>query len=285
MIFLNPGPFLLEAVESVRAQTVDDWELLLVDDGSTDGSSEIARKLCAGDPARLRYLTHAGGGNRGMSASRNLGLAAARGRFLALLDADDVYLPRKLEHQLNVLERHPDANMVYGPMSLWFSWSGRAEDQILDRVRALKVPVEQVLPPPTLLRPYLRSTAPMPATCSVLMRRELVERVGGFEEQFRGMFEDQAFFAKVALHAHVVATDQPGDRYRQHRASASAQSLASGQWARGRPNPARGRFLVWLQGYLAEQGMTSRRLSWLVRRELLPYRHPRLARALGMSTP
>src|SRR5262249_32940458 len=69
-IFLNAAAFLREAVASVLAQTWDDWELLLVDDGSTDGSGAIARALAGEHAGRIRYLTHPGGVNRGMSASR-----------------------------------------------------------------------------------------------------------------------------------------------------------------------------------------------------------------------
>jgi len=92
-IFLDAERFLNEAIESLRAQTYERWELLLVDDGSRDGSSEIAREHAARDPHRIRVLEHAGHANLGMSASRNLGIAHARGDLVALLDADDVYLP------------------------------------------------------------------------------------------------------------------------------------------------------------------------------------------------
>ena len=79
-IFYNaPVGFFEEAIASVRAQTEPGWELLLVDDGSTDESAVVARRAAAADPERVRVLTHEGGVNRGMSASRNLGIAAARG--------------------------------------------------------------------------------------------------------------------------------------------------------------------------------------------------------------
>jgi GT2 family glycosyltransferase len=273
-IFLDPGPYLLEAVASVRAQTVPDWELLLVDDGSTDGSSDVARALAAEDPGRIRRLTHPDGGNHGMSASRNLGVRHARGRFVAFLDADDVYLPDKLRTGLDLLERHPGAELAYGPMSLWFSWSGRPEDRSLDRVRATRAPLDRVIEPPALFVSYVRGLAPTPATCSVLLRRELFDRVGGFEETFRGMFEDQAFFCKVALHARCVVTDRPGDLYRQHPGSETARSLRSGHWHRSRPNPARRAFLEWLADYAVRHGMSDGGAAAALRHELWPYRHP-----------
>src|SRR5262249_39242789 len=99
VIFLNEARFLPEAVDSVFAQTHECWELLLVDDGSMDASSSIARRIAELHPGRVRYLEHDGHVNRGRSSSRNLGIHHARGQFVAFLDADDVWFPRKLERQ------------------------------------------------------------------------------------------------------------------------------------------------------------------------------------------
>src|SRR5690349_14304343 len=93
MIFLDAAPYLDEAVASVFAQTYGRWELLLVDDGSIDGSSVIASGYAEQHPDKVRYLEHPNHENRGMSASRNLGIMQAHGEFVAFLDADDVYLP------------------------------------------------------------------------------------------------------------------------------------------------------------------------------------------------
>src|SRR5437763_12027213 len=117
-----------ESLDSVLAQTYADWELLLVDDGSTDESSAIALEYVRRLPDRVRYLEHPGRENRGISASRNLGVRHARGEFVAELDADDVWLPEKLERLVPVLESHPQIGMVYGNTLFWHSWSGEAGD-------------------------------------------------------------------------------------------------------------------------------------------------------------
>src|SRR3954470_15736661 len=103
VIFKDEERFLAEAVDSVFRQTFDGWELLLVDDGSTDASGEIAREQLARRPGHVRYLRHPGGANLGTGASRNMGAARARGRFLAFLDADDVWLPAKLAEQVALM--------------------------------------------------------------------------------------------------------------------------------------------------------------------------------------
>jgi teichuronic acid biosynthesis glycosyltransferase TuaG len=98
----NAAATLAAAVASARAQTLADWEMLIVDDGSTDGSRALAEDLAARDP-RLRVLGHAE--RRGAAAARNAAIRAARGRFLGFLDADDLWHPQKLAVQVGYMER------------------------------------------------------------------------------------------------------------------------------------------------------------------------------------
>ena len=129
VIFLDAKRFFEEAIESIIGQDYADWELLLVDDGSADGTADIARRYAEVDPLRIRYLTHPGRENRGMSASRNLGIREARGEYVAFLDADDAWLPGKLAQQVAILDSYPNAAMVYGPTLRWYSWNGEAPDE------------------------------------------------------------------------------------------------------------------------------------------------------------
>jgi teichuronic acid biosynthesis glycosyltransferase TuaG len=98
----NARATLGEAAESVLAQTMPDLELLLIDDGSTDGSRDLAEVYAAQDP-RARVLGD--GVNRGPAAARNAGIRTARGRWIAFLDADDLWRPEKLEVQIGYMER------------------------------------------------------------------------------------------------------------------------------------------------------------------------------------
>src|SRR5678815_1955714 len=139
-IFLNAEQFIQEAIESVFAQTYDNWELLLVDDGSSDASTAVARRYAEQYPERVCYLEHPGRQNRGASASRNLGIRHAEGEYIALLDVDDVWLPHKLEQQVAIMESQPEAAMVYGLSEYWYSWTGWPEDQGRDFVYDLGVP-------------------------------------------------------------------------------------------------------------------------------------------------
>jgi glycosyltransferase involved in cell wall biosynthesis len=265
-IFLNAERFLEEAIRSVFAQTHDRWELLLVDDGSSDGSTAIARGWAEREPERVRYLEHPGHQNQGMSASRNAGLRQAQGKYLALLDADDVWLPEKLTRQVAILEAHPEVALLYGAPLYWFGWTGQSEDGARDYVIDLKLPSDQVYQPPALLVPFLRRQAPTPCPSDVLVRRSAAERVGGFEAHFTGVnmvYEDQGFFSKLLLDAPAFASSETWDRYRQHPESCYAVSKSSG----GRER-ARRYFLRWFQDYLRRKGVTSGPVWDTVRSEL-----------------
>src|SRR5262245_30409625 len=112
MIFFNAERFIGEAIDSILAQTYSSWELMLVDDGSADGSTEIAKSYARRYPAKIVYLEHEQHRNQGMSASRNLGIHYCTGKHIAFLDSDDVWLPHKLERQVAIIESQPETAMV-----------------------------------------------------------------------------------------------------------------------------------------------------------------------------
>jgi glycosyltransferase involved in cell wall biosynthesis len=258
MIFFDAEPFLEEAIESVLAQTFQAWELLLVDDGSTDGSARIARQYAEKYPTRLRYVQHHDGQNHGMSAARNLGLQHAVGEYVAFLDADDVWLPQKLERQVAILDEREDAMMVFGPTEWWYSWTGdptRKRDFIND----LGFRPDELIQPPSVLRKFLVKEDVAPCTCSVLVRRQAVDAVGGFEDAFRGMYEDQAFFAKVCVRFPVFASRECLARYRRHRRSSC--SIAARRTERA---ASRLRFLAWLNEHLRTGGIQDEGLQHII---------------------
>jgi len=272
MIFLDAERFIEEAIGSVLAQTYPRWELLLVDDGTTDRSVRIARAYAARWPDRIRYLQHDGGRNRGMSASRNLGLRETRGRYVAFLDADDLYLPGKLERQVAILEANPGAAMVFGPSLMWYSWTDAHPRRYRDVLRPLGVEPDTIVPPPRLLPRFLRRDAYTPGTCSVVVRRDAALAVGGFEEEFRGMYEDQAFFYKLCYVAPVYVDGVCGDLYRQTPDSHSGRMRSIGHFRVFGPSAAHRRFLNWLDVYLRAQGCSDSEVWSALRSELRPYR-------------
>lgn len=267
----NAERFLAETIESVIAQTWPEWELLLADDGSTDRSPEIARSY-EKKTGRIRCLEHPGRANRGESATRNLGLRAGKGDLFAFLDADDVWLPEKLERQVPLLLARPGAGWLYGNTEYWFE-DGRSF------FPTLGLPPGALVEPPHLLTRFLRREAAVPCTCGLLVRREAVERSGGFDESFRSMYADQVFYARLALTSTVLVDHGSWERYRQHPGSACAVSKKEGT-----AREARRIYLTWLERTLDERGVSDPDLRKALRRELRACRHPRLDRALRWIT-
>jgi glycosyltransferase involved in cell wall biosynthesis/SAM-dependent methyltransferase len=270
--FWNARPFIGEAIASVLAQTFQGWELLLIDDGSNDGSTEIGKQYVDRFPERIRYLEHERHENRGVAASRNLGVRHARGQYIAFLDADDVWLPSKLARQTAILRSEPDAAMVCGPSQFWFSWTGRPEDSSRDYVKDLRiVPAGLVKPPMLLISSLTRGTfVANPST--IVIRREVLQRVGGFEESFIGAvqtFEDDAFLAKVQLRHSVFVATECWSRYRRH-----GNSLLSIMTDTGKTQAARLFYLTWLENYLSQERVDAPEIWEALRGALWPYRHP-----------
>ena len=245
MNFLDEERFLGEAVESVRArQTWTDWELLLVDDGSTDGSTALARSFAEAEPTRVRYIDHPGHQNRGPGASRNLGVAHARGEWIALLDGDDVWLPDKLRCQLELTRQFPTADFVYGAGCLWSSWDPDTDDP--DLVLASGFDEPTLFEPPDIFTEWY-SKQRIPYTGAVLFRPETHATVGGFEEGFRGLQEDNVFYLKIALHARILAHPDVTMRYRQH-----PDGTCMVEQRTGTVDASNARFRRWADAYLEE---------------------------------
>ncbi|MEP7130450.1 MAG: glycosyltransferase family A protein [Sphingomicrobium sp.] len=270
-IFYNAADFLGEAIESVLAQDDPNFELLLVDDGSTDPGSAIARAYAEREPGRICYLRHPAGENRGMSASRNLGMAEAQGGLIAFIDADDRWRPHKLSEQTAVFDRFPEVDACCGAVNYWRRWAG-GEDQLVPTGHDRGRPID---PPEAILALYPLGKAAAPCPSDLMVRRSAALALGGFEESFTGalqMYEDQAFLAKLYLERTVYFDDRCWLDYRRHDASCVATVSREGSY-----DEVRHHFLDWLAAYLAQNPhLQQPAVMSALNRALLPYRHPHL---------
>ncbi|MGH7230264.1 MAG: glycosyltransferase family 2 protein [Nitrospiraceae bacterium] len=248
IIFFNEERFLEEAIESVFHQTYDQWELLLIDDGSTDGSSKIARRYAEAFPAKVRYVEHEGHQNRGMSASRNLGIQHARGDYVALLDADDAWVSSKTEEQVAILESHPEAAMVYGPLLWWYSWREDTGGQERDLQQQLGLEPDQVIYPPALVSLFVANEGKTPS--GILIRRRAAADIGGFEDRFHGLYEDQVFHVKLGLKAPVYVASRAWYKWRKHPDSCCTVLVGTQAYSQ-----ARLAFLQWAETYCRHQSV------------------------------
>ncbi|TAK50764.1 MAG: glycosyltransferase [Gammaproteobacteria bacterium] len=262
MIYRDAARFIDEAIASVQAQSLPDWELLLVDDGSSDRGPEIASAWHAREGGRIRLLQHPGGAWRGTAASRNLGLRSARGSYLAFLDADDVYEPERLARHVACLEADPALGVVLGRELYWHSWhAGSPPDWISGP--ALQ-PGRRYTPPDALLATLLTRGAAIPAPCSITFRREEWLAQDPIPERFHGHYEDQVLICRLLLRYPALVIEDCLARYRQHPASLTEGNAPLERVAGSAANRARAEFLDWLRGELAGVGCLSPELvTWL----------------------
>ena len=227
-----------ETLFSVARQSFDNFEILIVDDGSTDGSRLLAEELASRSKGRIKVLEHKGRANRGLALSRNLGIEHARGEFLVFLDSDDAIHPEKLAHDVAILDAHPEVASVVGK-ALWW-WDGSDEqDAHLDVVFE---PQDCVVDPPT----YFSETYELQtfeATCvhSWMVRKTAFAQIEPFDPDMM-TYEDQKFFAELSLRFPLYVASACLCEYRRKETSLWATALASGT-----DQIARSRFLEWME--------------------------------------
>jgi glycosyltransferase involved in cell wall biosynthesis len=264
--FYNAERFLGETIESVLAQNYAAWELLLVDDGSIDGSTKIAQSYVGRHPDRIFYLEHEGHCNLGVNAARNLGARNSRGEFLAFLDSDDVWVRKKLEVHVASMIEHPEAGFLIGPTEYWYEWDPEGNGNRKNEVPAI-APGNRLYPPPALLAKTVTfGKYGVPCPCSFLVRRWAFERAGGFDEEFNPStfqhFEDGAFLLKMYLHVSVYVSGTCLDKNRCNRFSMTRQAATIRNF-----EAARRFFFRWLANYLHKEEVADREIWRAVRKE------------------
>lgn len=272
--FLNGEKFIRESIESVFSQTYKNWELILIDDRSTDGSTQIALEYSKKYPDKVRYLQHEGGRNRGISASRNLGLKQAKGKYIAFLDADDLWVEKKLEQQVEILTAYPDAGIVYGTTKYWYSWTGKEDDKTRDFIIDYNLRPNTLFRPPILLIKIFNCETTPPSMSNALLRRDIFDTIGEFDEAFTGMFEDQVFVTKICMHCNIYVSDVCWDLYRQHSNSCTENN-------RDRMEALERQFQKWLERYFSNNNINDPDLLYLMRKRKWKSDHPTLHKLIN----
>lgn len=244
----NMEQFLSETIESVLSQSVIDWEMLIINDGSTDKSIEIAQSFVEQYPHKIRIFHHKNIENKGANASRNLGIENAKGKFITFLDADDLFFPDTLELQLKAFAENPEADAVCGTFECWFSWSDQNNKRNRDFIVDLVLEKEKLHQPPALLIQNLIAGGRKPGINCVMLRREFVGTIGEFDESYRYLWEDQIIWAKLTLNGKIFVMDAVVTKYRQHTSSMSAVDSQNGQ-----DILSVNIYLDWLESYLKKQ--------------------------------
>lgn len=230
MVVCNVDRFLAESIESILEETFRDFEFVIVDFGSTDNSKSIISGFAARD-SRVKFHIIP---SCGLAEARNAGCLLAQGRYIAIMDADDVSVPNRLLWEVDFMEKHPELGVLGGAVE-WINAKGKplmiARHPLGDRELQSDLLIHSVLWQPT-----------------VLIRRDAFARVGGY----RGIFapaEDYDLWLRIAEHFQIANLEQVVLEYRIHPYQVSlrrrtqqtlgilaAQASASSR-RRGKPDP------------------------------------------------
>jgi glycosyltransferase involved in cell wall biosynthesis len=185
----NAAKYLPSAIESVISQTFEDWRILLVDDGSTDNTAELVAPFLNRLGSKIRYIQQE---NRGISAARNAAIRASTSEFLAMLDADDVWLPCRLSESLKVLEERPLAGLAYGLITRIDS-----EDRLGETFTGNRENAEG-----HIARHIYMRTVELPCV-TITIRRRCMDEVGMFDETMQAS-EDRDLWLRIALRYEIA---------------------------------------------------------------------------------
>lgn len=193
----NASSFIGQAIDSILGQTYQDIEIIVVDDGSADATKDIVAQY--GD--RVTYIYQE---NQGHAISRNVGMKNSMGEYCAFLDADDQWLPEKIERQVKVLNERPEVGIVHCDIK-----KVDADGNFIPKYKENeKYKTGDIFP-------YLLTRKGHIATSSAIFRRECVEKLGGFDETVREFgSEDREFWLRICKHYKVVHVEDPLVVYR-----------------------------------------------------------------------
>jgi len=199
----NAQKYIGETLDSVLSQSYKDWELILVDDGSTDNTAEIIKEKSEGEN-RIKYYYQK---NLGVSTARNYGLKKSIGEFVAFLDADDVWLPLYLEKKVNYLLSHPTIGAVNSKVT-FIDGESKAIEGFAEGMR--NEDVDGIL----TFNTKNKTTGPS----GILCRKECVKKIGGFNIKLSNT-ADKMFYLDLSKETTIVNLDEFLWLYRFHDAS------------------------------------------------------------------
>jgi len=196
----NRAHMIVECLDSVLNQTYRDFEVIVVDDGSTDNTEDVLKPYLD----RITYIKQE---NQGNAAARNTGIHMAKGGIIAFNDSDDLWLPDKLEKQARYMDEHPDVDMVCGN-GVFFGDSGLEGKKVIPDKRAIPLERDGV----SLQAIFMKSSIRTP---SIVARMHVIEATGGFDPNFK-VCVDLDFAFRVLMKFKVAFINQPLFRLRRH---------------------------------------------------------------------
>lgn len=195
----NRGKYVVEAVESVLRQTYNNYEIIIVDDGSTDTTEDILKRFVKNNN-NIQYIKQS---NKGHAGARNTGLLAASGDLIAFIDSDDIWLPEKLEEQVKECEKDPDVNLVYCNV---YGFSEHKKPEVRDP----QLTEDQLKDYSGYIFDNLFYRKIIITTTTVLIRKKCIDSVGMFDENLtRCGSEDRDLFLRILWKSKAKYINKP----------------------------------------------------------------------------
>jgi len=198
----NRAHLLAETIESVLAQTYPAWELIVIDDGSTDKTTEVVKQYADKD-SRIQYFFQE---NKGASAARNVGIRKAKGKYLAFLDSDDLYFPDSLKNlQEHFRSASPKTKLVYGDFTIFYDKSTSTK----------QIYANLPQPRPKLFFQFLISGGNPIVTCASMIEKKAIVDLGMFDESFSTV-GDAELWSRLILNFDIGKIDAQIAKVRKH---------------------------------------------------------------------
>ena len=205
----NSEKYISEAVESVLNQTYRNREVIVINDGSTDGTERALEPYMG----QINYFFQE---NRGVAAARNIGIRSSQGSYIAFLDSDDIWMPKKLENQVNYMIGHPEFKFLYSDYVYFNDDNLGVKDSI---------PLHRNAKSAGCIFHNLVMSSHFIHTSTVLAKREVMEEVGGFDERFK-LGEDYELWLRISAIYDIGYMEGVVSKYRRHPGSLTANNFS-----------------------------------------------------------
>lgn len=206
----NRDKYLEKAIRSVLKQTYKNYELIVVDDGSTDKTKKIVKKYVKKYPKKVRYIYQ---DNRGPSAARNTGILNAKGKYITFLDSDDEYLPKMLKRQIAYMKKRPKCRFLY----TWY-YDISSNGKIKRKRKTKKFRTKKGLQRGLFFRKLTIRTS------TVMIQKKVFKKTGLFNEKY-WYSQDWDMWLRIAKYHRGHCLKEPLAKYRQHDSNRSSRGI------------------------------------------------------------
>jgi glycosyltransferase involved in cell wall biosynthesis len=236
----NSEKFLSECIDSVITQQYSNFELILVNDFSSDKTLEISHAYSKLDN-RIKCINTSETQQMGASYARNLGYSISKGNYLIFLDSDDVWMPSSLKKLVDIIEQNNEVGWVIGNVIYFNDYRYNLTSY---RNSHYDFP-EGIYDKFVLIKRFTQNFHQTPVPGATIVKREIVDKISGWENSFKKNYTDQAFYTKILCEAKTYVTHEPLLLYRQHENSSSSTSQKNGQLKENEK-----KYFEWLKSYI-----------------------------------